>query len=130
MTRKTPGKDARKTPADTWEGIDLPQNLKDLKAGKAWTEVDSAAKVLFQGSGMRVVLVALHGGKVIAAQQAPCAMSVLVLEGRLRFETEGGSTSHQRGQLLTVEPGIRHEIEALADAAFLVTLAQDRPYPS
>lgn len=115
---------------DPWENFDLPAALDEMRSGTTWKEGDRVSRLLFKGFGMRVILVAMRSGAIVSSHKGDCALSLLVLEGRLRLETEGDSSDLGHGHLATVEPGIRHAIEALEDTAFLLTLAKDQPHPA
>ncbi|MET8944069.1 cupin domain-containing protein [Streptomyces sp. NPDC004542] len=69
---------------------------------------------------LRQTLVALRAGTVLAEHENPGEATVLVLRGRVRLHSGGNVWEGAAGDLLVVPPA-RHGLEALQDAAVLLT---------
>lgn len=109
--------------------FDLPALLAQVKREDTWASAPRTGLTLLKGQRLRVVLVALHAGTEIPSHQTDSPISVQVIEGTLTFRTEAQILTLRAGQLLTLQAGIRHAVEAVEESAFLLTLATETPHP-
>lgn len=72
---------------------------------------------------LRQTVIALRASSELAEHESPGEATVLVLQGRIRLHAGGASWDGMPGDLLIV-PEDRHSVEALEDAAFLLTVAK------
>jgi len=72
---------------------------------------------------LRQTLIALRGGTALAEHENPGEATVLVLRGRVRLLSCGEACEGMSGDLLIVPPA-RHSMEALEDAAVLLTVVK------
>jgi quercetin dioxygenase-like cupin family protein len=72
---------------------------------------------------LRQTLIALRAGATLAEHENPGEATVLVLRGRIRLVSEEATWDGMTGDLLIV-PEARHSVEALEDAAFVLTVAK------
>lgn len=110
--------------------FDIPTLLAQIKRENTWQKGKRNAMTLLKDQGLRVVLVAMHAGKAISSHQAESPMSVQVVAGRLKFNTDSESVTLKKGQVLALQAGIRHDVEALEESAFLLTLATGQSHPA
>lgn len=84
-----------------------------------------AADTVFGGSGntLRQTVVALLAGQRLAEHANPGEATLLVLTGRVRLVAPDASCEAGAGDLIAV-PQARHSLEALSDAAVLLTVAK------
>ena len=108
--------------------FDLPALLAQLKREDTWANAARTGLTLLKGQRLRIMLVALHAGTTIPWHQADGPISVQVVEGTLTFRTEAQALTLQPGQLLTLQAGIRHAVEAVEESAFLLTMATETPH--
>jgi quercetin dioxygenase-like cupin family protein len=109
--------------------FDLASLLTQLKREDPWQQGTRNSMTLLKGQGLRVVLVALHAGAVIPSHRTESSLSLQVIEGVITFRTEVQALMLGKGQLLTLQPGIPHVVEAVEEAAFLLTFATETPPP-
>jgi quercetin dioxygenase-like cupin family protein len=103
--------------------FEVDKALSDLKAEEALAREGRNAIILHKEELLKVVLVAMRSGNLIRSHKAAVPITVQVLEGAIRFDTDAGSKRLERGGILTLHAGIAHSVTALEDAAFLLTLA-------
>lgn len=72
---------------------------------------------------LRQTLIALGAGATLAEHENPGEATVLVLRGRIRLVSDDASWEGMTGDLLIV-PESRHSVEAVEDAAFVLTVAK------
>ena len=110
--------------------FEIPALLAQLRAESTWQRDDHPAITLAKSRGLRVVLVAMHSGAVIPSHQIDGPLSVQVMDGELKLTADAQAVTLQPGQLLTLQSGIRHELEAPTEAAFLLTLSAEARHPA
>ncbi|GEL20391.1 cupin domain-containing protein [Pseudonocardia asaccharolytica] len=74
---------------------------------------------------LRQTLIALCGGQALAEHESPGEATVHVLRGRVRLVAGPNSWDGRQGDLLIV-PDAPHSLEAVEDAAVLLTVAKTR----
>jgi quercetin dioxygenase-like cupin family protein len=111
--------------------LDLPlmsfateQEIAKLKGSDQWRRESRAALTLVKTPGVTIVLVALHAGAVLKEHHAEGSITVAVIEGAIRFKARGEERVLRRGGLLALANAIGHEIEAIEESAFVLTVNQ------
>lgn len=74
---------------------------------------------------LRQTVVAMVAGAALAEHQNPGEATLQVLEGRVRLTAPQASWEGRAGDLIII-PDARHSLEALTDAAVLLTVAKHR----
>jgi len=103
--------------------IDLEAEIELLRGEESYRRVGRNAKTLVKRPDFRVVLTAIRGGTRVAEHAAPGPLTVQAVRGRIRMHVAGGEVELGPGHLLTLERNERHDVEALEDSAFLLTIA-------
>lgn len=106
--------------------FDLAGEIDALKREDAWGIAARNAKTIVKYPDLRVVLVVLKAGKRIEGHQADESVSIQVLRGRMRLHLPQETVELGEGHLLTLERSLPHDVEALEETAFLLTL----PWPA
>lgn len=74
---------------------------------------------------LRQTLLTLSAGTNLGEHENPGEATVVVLSGRIRLSAGGDSWDGRRGDLLIIPPA-RHDLQALEDAVFLLSVAKPR----
>jgi quercetin dioxygenase-like cupin family protein len=106
-----------------WLTFDLAAEVGQLRAEPAYLEGDRNANTSVKTPDFRVVLTALRTGARLEEHHAAGRVSVQTITGRLRLRVGAQDVDLPEGQLLVLEPGLAHNVEALETSAFLLTLA-------
>jgi quercetin dioxygenase-like cupin family protein len=65
----------------------------------------------------------MEKGSVLKEHHADGTISVQVLKGAIRFTSQGETHNVQTNSLAALGASIKHEVEALEESAFLLTIA-------
>lgn len=109
--------------------LDLPlmsfvtgEEIARLKASHQWLTESRAAITLTKNEAFTIVLVALHKGAALREHQTDGHLALTVLEGAIRFRAAGVERPLGRGMLAVLGAHVKHEVEALEDCAFALTV--------
>jgi quercetin dioxygenase-like cupin family protein len=110
------------TMIDRLAQFDLLQEIADSEQKKPW-QSGHFAKTLFKKHDLRVVLITMENAAKMKEHHADGTISVQVLKGQIRFSVHGKPHDLKPGNLLTLGASIKHEVQALEDSAFLLTIS-------
>jgi quercetin dioxygenase-like cupin family protein len=96
------------------EGAKLRERAKAARSGRA-------GKTLIKQGPLRLTISALNKGIELTTHEVEGPMSVQVLRGRVRFDSEAGSLEAKQGGIVSFDAGVRHSAHALADSTLLIT---------
>lgn len=100
----------------------LEHEIQQLQLEGRW-QIGHTAKTLVKYENLRVVLIAMNAGGRVDKHRTLGRISVQCLRGRIRFRTDGQSAELSAGQMLTLDSDIPHDVEAVSDSAFLLSIA-------
>lgn len=103
--------------------FDLAHEVAQLHEEAAWQRGDRNAKTLVKEPDFRIVLIALRAGSRMEKHQAAGRISVQTLSGHLRLQTAGTSVDLPVGKIVSLERDLPHDVEALMESTFLLTIA-------
>jgi quercetin dioxygenase-like cupin family protein len=108
--------------SDDFAQFDLLQEVADSEKKKPW-QSGHYAKTLFKKSDFRAVLITMETSSKLKEHHTDGTISIQVLKGQIRFTVLGQSHTLAIGNLFTLGPSIKHEVEATQDSAFLLTIS-------
>lgn len=103
--------------------MNIPEYIRQIKNEKAWQTSDRNALTIYKTNTMRLVLIGLHENAVLQKHTAEGNISVQLLEGEIKFNTEAASITLEKGSIVALHKGIAHSVEAVKESVFLLTLA-------
>jgi len=103
--------------------LDLLQEADALRREPAWTQGDRNAKTFVKEADLRVVLTILKQGTMIREHQVPGTAIVQVLSGRVRLRLPSQEVDLPAGRLVILERDLPHDVEALEESAFVISIA-------
>lgn len=111
-------------PESTSEGVifDLATAERELRAEDAYVRQGHTARTLVREPDLRILLLVMKVDSRIAEHRANETASIHALSGHVRLHLLDRVVDLRSGQLLVLERGLRHDVEAVLDSAFLLTL--------
>jgi len=103
--------------------VDLNQAILSARSEQP-NPTGKVTTALVSFAALRVVLVAMPGGSLWEQHQTTGRVTVQVLAGHVRMNAEGVTYDLPTGHLLALESNIPHDVEALIDSTFLLTVAR------
>ncbi len=105
--------------------FDLTRELELLHREPEWNTGQNA-KTLVKYDDFRVVLTALKARVGLPAHQTEGRISIHTVAGHIQVRAQGRTFDLPTGSLLALDHGLPHEVEALEQSAFLLTIAWPR----
>jgi quercetin dioxygenase-like cupin family protein len=102
--------------------FDLVREMKDSEGKKPWP-AGHYARTLYKRSDFRMVLISMEKGSIMKEHHADGTISVQVLKGSIRLTVDGEAHTIEGNGVLTLGASIKHEVEAMEESAFLLTIA-------
>lgn len=99
--------------------------LEKLKEASSWQrESGRSSETLVKYDEFRIVLVRMKPGSYMSHHRADGPISIHAIQGRIRVHLPEDRTEDLKpGDLLTLERCLEHDVEALEESAFLLTIA-------
>lgn len=107
----------------------IDNELEKLKKAPSWQrESGRSSETLVKYEQFRVVLVRMKPGSYMSHHRAEGPISVHVLRGKVRVHLpEDRIEDLKPGDLLTLDRCLEHDVEALEESSFLLTIAWPEP---
>jgi quercetin dioxygenase-like cupin family protein len=103
--------------------LNLLEEAATLRGEPTWQQSDRNAKTFVKASDLRLVLTTLKQGAILKEHRAPGSAVVQTLSGRIRLRLPDQSVDLPAGALVVLEPNLPHDVEALEESAFAITIA-------
>jgi quercetin dioxygenase-like cupin family protein len=94
----------------------------ELRKQAAYVASGYTARTLVREPDLRVVLIVMKAGARMVDHKAERTASVHALSGRVRLHLPGKPVDLPAGCLLALEANLHHDVEALEQSAFLLTI--------
>lgn len=102
--------------------FDLLSEIADSERKKPW-QSGLYAKTLDKRADFRTVLITMEAGARMKEHHTDGTISIHVLKGSVRVNVHGNAREIRTASLFTLAPSIKHDVEALEDSAFLLTIS-------
>jgi quercetin dioxygenase-like cupin family protein len=111
--------------ADRQQAFDLAAEVQRLKSEPTWAAGHSA-RTLIKYDDLRVVLIVQAAGGRIPEHKADGRVSIHVLSGHIQLQVSEQTFDLRAGGLLAMDRAVPHDVTALEESAFLLTIAWPR----
>jgi len=107
--------------------IDLERELQQLRREDSWQrETGRSSKTLAKYPDFRIVLILMKGGTRMRQHRAEGRISIQQLKGQVCIHLVDRKVNVSAGHLLVLGCGVLHDVEALEESAFLLTISWRR----
>jgi quercetin dioxygenase-like cupin family protein len=123
--KQTAGSAAIRSPGPLESPIlsfDLNAEIAGLRSENAW-QGGRNSKTLVKHPDFRVVLTVLKSSARLHEHKAAGRISVQAIAGHIRMHVQEKAIDLPAGHMLALERALPHDVEALEDSAFLLTIA-------
>lgn len=105
------------------------EELEKLKSAPSWQlATGRSSETIVKYSDFRIVLIRMKPQSYMSHHRAEGPISVQVIFGKIRLHLpDDRAEDLGPGELLTLEHGLEHDVEALEESAFLLTIAWPEP---
>jgi quercetin dioxygenase-like cupin family protein len=110
------------TPIVSSANFDLATAERELRQEGNYARNGHAARTLALQPDLRIVLNVMRTDSRIAKHRVDQTASIHALSGHLRLQLESKTLELSAGQLLVLEAGVPHDVEAVTESTFLLTL--------
>ncbi|MGH9413352.1 MAG: hypothetical protein ACRD0Y_06385 [Terriglobales bacterium] len=105
----------------------LAAEVEHLKQQDAWWgSKGPSSTTLVKHPDLRVVLVAIRKGDRLPEHRTAARITVHTLSGHIRLHLPASAEDLPAGHVLVLDRELHHDVEALEDSSFLLTLAWPR----
>jgi quercetin dioxygenase-like cupin family protein len=110
--------------ADRLLHFKLSDQLRRLRQEDSWTRGSGrSSKTLAKYSDFRIVLVLMKAGSQMKEHHADARISIQTVHGRIRLQLPDEVVELGSGELMCLDAGVRHDVEALEESAFIITVS-------
>ncbi len=109
-----------------WLSFSINSEIDKLKSETAWIKGDRNAVTLQKNSNLRVVLISLRKGATLHEHRVEGPITLFVLSGKMNLITGEEKILAETNKLLILEKAIPHDVEALEDTTFILTIIQKK----
>jgi quercetin dioxygenase-like cupin family protein len=102
--------------------FDLNAEIKRLREENAW-QGGRDSKTLVKNQDFRIVLTVLKVNALLHEHKATGRISIQVLSGHIQMHVQDKVFDLPAGHLLALDRAVPHDVKALEDSAFLLTIA-------
>lgn len=102
--------------------FDLNAEIKQLREENAW-QGGRNSKTLVKNQDFRIVLTVLQSNAVLHEHKAAGRISVQALSGHIQMHVQDEVFDLRAGHLLALARALPHDVMALEESAFLLTIA-------
>ena len=110
--------------ADQILQFDLAEEAARLRQEDSWARgTGRSSRTLAKYPGFRVVLTLLKAGAQVDEHKTNLRISIQAVSGAIRLQLPDRNVELRTGQLLVLDSGVPHDVTALEESAFLLTLS-------
>ena len=110
--------------------FNMREEMRQLRQQESWRRgTGRSSKTLVKYPDFRLVLVAMKANTVMKEHRAEGRISIHALVGHLRVKLGNEVVEVPAGELLALDCGIPHDVEATKESAFLLTISWPKGAP-
>lgn len=103
--------------------FDLAAEIEQLNGKEHWLKDGRSSKTLVKHSDFRIVLMFMKAGTLMQEHKTDARISIHTLSGRLLIKLDEQTVELPAGHLLVLEKGLSHDVNAIEESAFLLSIS-------
>ncbi len=104
--------------------FDLAEEIRQQRQDESWLRsTGRSSKTLVKHRDLRIVLISMKANTRMHEHKATARISVQTITGHIQLRLPESIVDLPVGQLLVLDQCLPHDVEALEDSAFLLTLS-------
>ena len=103
--------------------FDLAKEIEQLHQEEAWLRAGRNSKTLVKQPDLRIVILVLKAGNDWEEHEADARISIQTLTGHVTLQLTDQAVDLPAGHLLALDRGLRHDVVAVTESAFLLTIS-------
>jgi quercetin dioxygenase-like cupin family protein len=103
----------------------IADEIKRLRQEPEWISGDRNSVTVVKTSNLSVVLTAIKKGAKLCGHQVEGPITLHVISGRIQFSVAGEPRAIGAGTVIALDNDVPHDIEALDDSEFMLTIVRD-----
>jgi quercetin dioxygenase-like cupin family protein len=104
--------------------VSLPEEVKQLRQQESWLRgTGRSSKTLVKYPDLRVVLISMKANTVMKEHKTEARITILTVAGHIRLHLADATIELPVGSLLALDGAVAHDVEALKQSVFLLTIA-------
>jgi quercetin dioxygenase-like cupin family protein len=104
------------------KSFDLAAEIQHLHVRRPWPK-KVTSNLLLKTDSLRILLIGMEAGGRLDEHHNDGRISIHVLEGAVQIRVQQHAQQLAAGQILALDRSIPHDVEAIADAVLLLTVA-------
>jgi quercetin dioxygenase-like cupin family protein len=109
--------------------FDLAKEIEQLRTKESWQRATGrSSETLVKHQDFRVILILMKANTRMGEHRAEGRISIHTLQGRICVHLRDQKLELPTGRLLALDCGLHHDVEALEESAFLLTISWPRDY--
>lgn len=104
--------------------ISIPAEVKQLHQQDSWLRgTGRSSKTLIKYPDLRIVLVSMKANTRMKDHKTKARIAILTVAGHIRLHLPDATVELPAGHLLALEAAVAHDVEALKQSVFLLTIS-------
>jgi quercetin dioxygenase-like cupin family protein len=105
--------------------VKLSDEIARLRSAAEWKSADRHAISLIKDDALNVLLMALKKGAHLHEHRTKGPIAVQVISGAIRFSSGSDQRTISAGEMVGLDRGVPHSLEALEESALILVTAID-----
>ena len=111
------------------QAFNLAKEIEQLRTKESWgRETGRSSETLVKQQDFRVTLILMKANTRMAEHKSDGRISIHTLQGQICVHLRDQKIELPAGRLLALDCGLHHDVEALEESAFLLTIAWPKSY--
>ena len=104
--------------------VSIPAEVKQLRQQESWLRgTGRSSKTLVKYPDLRIVLISMKANSRMKEHKTDARIAILTVAGHIRLHLADATVELPAGHLLALEGAVAHDVEALKQSVFLLTIS-------